>query len=416
MIPIDWKDVNGQPDFRYRAQLQMDLFKEWWFENTEGKSEILWTLHGSWIRLPGESMEYAVPFSEARPQTGIFWKKVIDVVDPKIDFTDTDVVVFLLPLGQKVIPEGAQELYPIGSIREFPPKEGNLKAFMAPGYRWDQPGITIWSYWAHELGHLSGLSHGGNPRGGGSFNGFDVMYNQDGHTRTFTGWWRFVKGWLSETQILCQEISSLQESIVSLVPLNDKESGLKVTIVRLNENQAVVLESRRVTKFDPINSPEGYERNNIGVLAYLYDGRLGHLQDFFVPIASNQALEEFNWDGKLRFMLKPGDVAVIDKLRVEVLASGTRDLMRISKLSESEAAAPRPTPRPAPSPMTDDFGVEPTMQGGAIRTGESTGESTWYGQNFLSYRIYVVSTSNRNAKPMFDTGIINDYRSPVIPL
>jgi hypothetical protein len=285
---------------------------------------------------------------------------------------------------------------------------------MAPGYRWDQEDKTLWSYWAHELGHLSGFSHGGNPRSGGSFNGFDVMYNQDGHTRIFSGWWRFVKGWFATEQVYCEEMSTLKESTLTLEPLNKDEPGLKLGIIRINENQAIVLESRRASKFDPPDSKAGYDRKNNGVLAYLYDGRFGHLQDYFTPIASNEALAEYNWDGKTRFILRPGDIAQYDRLRIEVLSSEENDVIKLSAISESEAARPRPTPRPAPSPTTTNYDREPDVRGGAVRTSETTGESTWHGQFFLSYRILVISTSKPNAQPMFDSGVVNDYRSPIV--
>ena len=410
VVPVDWQDVPGQSNFRERVRDQIGLFEDWVTTVSESQLRINWKLHDSWIRLPGSSQDYAVPFSEASPQTSIFWQKVTKVVDPQVDFSNIDVIIFLLPLGQKVVPEGAQELYSFGSIKEFPLNEGKPIAFMAPGYRWDQDNVVIWSYLAHELGHLLGFAHFGSPRMGdpGDFRPYDLMGNQD-QARTLTGWWRFLAGWLDESKVFCINLNRLQSAKLTLVPIDENGSGIKLIIVRLSSQEAILIESRRETKF---YKGVGIRHDLNGIVAYKYDSRFGHLEDFFKPLASFKSLEEFNWDGKVRITSKTGDIIETDGLKIQFVSSGKYDRVQIDKLPTNYSPK-LPSPAPAPSPTTTDFGVLPEMSGGALRTSESSGESTWYGRYFNSYRILVKSKTNPNLPPMFDTGIVNDYKSPI---
>lgn len=410
VVPVDWQDVPGQSNFRDRVKDQIGLFEDWVSTISESQLKINWKLHDSWIRLPGTSQDYAVPFSEASPQTSIFWQKVSKVVDPEVNFSNVDVIIFLLPLGQKVIPEGAQELYPFGSIKEFPLNEGKPIAFMAPGFRWDQENVVIWSYLAHELGHLLGYAHFGGPRMGdpGDFRAYDVMGNQDA-ARTLSGWWRFLSGWFNESRVFCIDIKTLNSAIFSLVPIDEATSGIKLGVIRISNQEAILVESRRETKF---YKGVGIRHDLNGVVAYKYDSSLGHLEEFFKPLPSFKSLEEFNWDGKVRVTSKPGDFIEINGLRIQIISSGKFDRVQVDKLPANYN--PKiPTPAPAPSPASTDFGVVPEMSGGAIRTSDSSGETSWYGRYFNSYRILIKSKTNPNLPPMFDTGIVNDYKSPV---
>jgi hypothetical protein len=410
VVPVDWIDVPGQSDFRNRVKSQIGQFESWVSTVSEGKLKINWKLHEEWIRLPGKSQEYTVPFSEASPQTSIFWQKVTSVVDPVVDFSGIDVIIFLLPLGQKVVPEGAQELYPYGAITEFPLKEGKPVAFMAPGFRWDELNVVIWSYLAHELGHLLGFAHFGTARMGepGDFRPYEVMGNQD-LGRTFSGWWRFLTGWLEASQVFCTDLQSLHNARLSLVPIDESKPGVKLVAVRISESEVVLIESRRRTNY--YNYVKTSHDLN-GVVAYKYNSKFGHLEEFFSPLPSFKAIEEFNWDGRTRITSKPGDKIETPGLRIEILASGDFDKISLERLPDNYTLK-TPIPGKAPIPSKTDFNIVPEVNGGGMRTSETTGESIWYARYFNSYRIFVKSISNPNSLPMFDTGIVNDFNSPI---
>jgi hypothetical protein len=195
--------------------------------------------------------------------------------------------------------------------------------------------------------------------------------------------------------------------------------GVKVAILRISPTKVLVIESRRYTRFDNELRQSLFQRDLVkedwnGILIYEYDATSGHLTDFFKPVASNTALSEYNWDGTTRYISKESEVVEHSGLRFSVTKSGNFDALNIRKSTSSELSAPRPTPSPAPSPTTNDFNVEPFVFGGAVRESETTAVSTWYGRFFRSYRIQVVNSSSPNSAPLFDTGIVNDYRTPIL--
>lgn len=417
-IPIDWSDLPGEVGFSSHWKEQFQIFTDWTSFASEGKLKVEVTLHNSWIRIPGNSSSYSVPFSEASPQSREFWMKVLPTIDPIIDFSNYQYVIFILPSGQKIVSESIQELYPGGAITDFPTKEGKILAFMGGGAYFENWNVKQWSYLAHELGHLIDFAHGGSGRESGLMGGYDIMFSQDGPSRTLSGWWRFLADWFEPGQVFCDEAENFQNLDVNLVPIDSTGKGIKMVAIRISPTKALIVESRRYTRFDNDKRQALFQKELVkddwnGILVYEYDGSLGHLQNFLIPVASNQALSEYNWDGTTRYITKQSESVEHSGLKVTLTKSGNFDSISISKLTSSELSKPRPTPSPAPSPTKLDFETEPFVFGGARRISESAATSTWYGRYFRSYRIQVVNTSTPNSAPIFDSGIINDYRSPI---
>jgi hypothetical protein len=417
-IPIDWSDKPGDSNFYAKWKEQFAIFTEWASSNSEGKLKVDVTLHNSWIRVPGSSDSYSVPFSEASPQSGEFWKKVIPIIDPIIDFTNYQYVIFVLPSGQQFVRESIQELYPGGAIRDFPPNEGKILAFMGTGSYFENWNVKQWSYFAHELGHLIDFAHGGSGRDVGTMGGYDIMFSQDGPSRTLSGWWRFLSNWLDKDQVFCDQAEGFKDLDITLVPIDSTDKGVKVAILKISPTKVLVIESRRYSKFDNDKRQAFFQRELIkedwnGVLVYEYDSSLGHLQNFLNPKASNTALSEYNWDGRTRYITKQSEVVEYAGFKISVTNSANYDSLKISTLTAAEANRARPTPSPAPSPTLLDFGVEPFVFGGSQRTGETTAVSNWYGRFFRSYRIQIMNSATPSSVPLFDSGIVNEYQSPI---
>ena len=103
-----------------------------------------------------------------------------------------------------------------------------------------------------------------------------------------------------------------------------------MAVVKLSETKALILESRRVTKFECVT--ESYRQ---GVLAYVYDATLGHNQDFLTAIEpAGRSLEKTacRSPDTTDSLLRTGDKITFDGISVEVLLHGLYDLVRIAKL------------------------------------------------------------------------------------
>jgi len=196
------------------------------------------------------------------------------------------------------------------------------------------PGKEYWSYWAHEFLHTIGIAHVGSSRESSPFHAYDMSGSQDGPNRELSGWLRFFAGWLNEERIYCQGIAKLQNTEITLVPLSGSDSGVKVAIIPINESKAVIIESRRVTKFD-CTTPT--PRN--GVLVYIFDAKLGHGEPFLIPVAPAVRVLEKDSCGSQNnrseptrdLLLHEGDKVMVEGITVEVLLHGNYDKILVSK-------------------------------------------------------------------------------------
>jgi hypothetical protein len=161
--------------------------------------------------------------------------------------------------------------------------------------------------------------------------GLDIMGNQDGESKELSGWLRFVAGWLDDEKVYCQELSTLKNTDVTLVPLSGSGNGVKMVVVPISATKAVVIESRRETKFS-CTMPS--KRN--GVLVYTYDATLSHGENFLQPINTGRWALEYSSDcpvtGNPNPILYKGDKISVEGVTIEILDSLNYDKIRISKI------------------------------------------------------------------------------------
>jgi len=337
LIPLDFQDLPGQENFRARVDSQMKMLSDWYFTVSEGKFKIEWVVLDKWVRLPGLSTDYTIGNSDNidRVPNGLkLWNAAITQSDPVFDFTNIQTINFILPSGQTFLKETSQGFPWDQTVKTHVTSEGPISSFTVAGMFMDAGGREYWSYWAHEFGHAIGIAHIGSSRESNPFQAYDLMGSQDGPSRELSGWLRFFAGWLSEEQVYCQEISKLTVTELTLVPLSSSNSGVKVAIVPITASKALILESRRVTKFS-CTTPTARD----GVLAYIYDAKLGHGESFLIPIAPNErALEQSSCGSQNHsteptrdFLLHEGDKITVDGVTVEVLLHGNYDRIRINK-------------------------------------------------------------------------------------
>jgi len=231
LIPIDWVDTPGSTTQLASLTSQAQKVTDWFDQVSEGRLKVEWTIHPTWIRLPGNSGEYRVPYSGARSETASFYGKVIPAVDPNFNFSGIQVANFVLPSGQGVVRESVQD-WPWEQFVARATNEGALVSAATPGAFFDVPPREYWAYWVHEFGHVLQLAHVGSSFRWSSMHGFEMMASQDGPTRELSGWMRFLAGWLADEQIYCQERVSLQPTTIMLNPLSERSPGVKTAIIR----------------------------------------------------------------------------------------------------------------------------------------------------------------------------------------
>jgi M6 family metalloprotease-like protein len=333
LIPIDFPDLKGEKNFRPRVNNQMKLLSEWYSTVSGGRLKVEWVVLDKWATLPGKSKDYEIARSMNlgdAPNGPKLFRAAMDAADPMFDFTGIQTVNFILPKGQKIILETSQGFPWDKEVQEYKSKEGSIASFSIAGVFFDQPKRNYWSYWAHEFGHAIALPHIGLSRGNiPPFNPWDLMGGQDGPARELSGWLRMLAGWLSDSQVYCKDLESIKSQTIELAPLSSKQSGYKLAIIRVSKTKSIMIESRRETKFSCRTQPG---RN--GVLVYLYDAKLGHGEDFLVPITEPGRPSEHtgcNTAPHPDVLLRAGDRVTSNGLTIEVVKLSGKDTVKISR-------------------------------------------------------------------------------------
>lgn len=337
LIPIDFKDLPGENDWRLRVEDQMKQLSEWFELVSEGKFKVEWVVADGWVTLPGTSKDYnstKVTYVNNTPGGINLFKTAMTTADPVFDFTNVQTVNFILPKDQNVVPEGEQGFPWDQHVKDLITQEGRISSFTMPGKYQTGPDKQFWSYWMHEFGHGIGLPHVGGSSGPVvPFNPWDIMGGQDGPSMELSGWLRFLARWMPDEKIYCKNADSVNKIELDLVPLSNKDSGIKLAMFPLSSTKAVLVESRRVTKFS-CTTPT--PRN--GVLVYILDLTLGHGQNFLDPVApSNRNIMERSTCNNVLsittpdILLRQGDSVNSNGLTIQYVKQGSFDRVIITK-------------------------------------------------------------------------------------
>lgn len=336
LIPLDFADLPGESNFLSRVQIEMDSASEWAAISSEGQLKIEWKVHDKWIRLPGLSTEYAIPVSDNKGFSSVaqqsVWTRAITEADKYFDFTGIQAVQFILPAGQKIIEYGIKGNTWFDVVKNYTTNEGTrIELFSIPSTFNEElnSGRNYWSWWMYHYVVGLGVAKFGGSRIATPLMPYLIQGSTEGE-RELGGWTRFLIGWLPENRVYCRTATNLTNLDITLVPLPDiKSKGFKLAVFPLSPTKALILESRRVTKFSCTTNTE---RN--GVLAYIYDGQFGHQDDYFQAVAPpGRAVEQYSCFASptMDFLLHEGDKVTYEEITVEMLAHGDFDRLRLTR-------------------------------------------------------------------------------------
>lgn len=348
VIPVDFADFPGKgrpSDFNKKP---VEKFVDYYKQVSSGKFKLQMDFQDEWFRLPGKMADYQVsaadyqnPYSSrTKEQKTRLFHGGVSIADPKVDFTDTAIVLFVLPQGQTAIELTLQGFWGGDLPSPAPSNEGLVKNFFTSGNYFTLD--RVWSYYAHELGHTIMLPdyyiHAANygkehliQIPSGPMSGFEMMSTQDGPSRTLSFWSRFMMGWTEPTQLHCNEITDYKDSSFVLEPIDNLTSNLKSVVIKTGEHTAVVVESRRVTNFDEITT-----RSRNGVLVYTVDTSVNHGEGSLKLVAPKGRGLIFpfttgNRIPQLDAILYVGNSVDVAGLHITVNKTGATDTVSISK-------------------------------------------------------------------------------------
>ncbi len=352
-IHIDWQDLPGsQADYDHYVE-QVQYFEDFYWMVSENKLKMNVQITEDWLRADGSYKDVATDWAgEAQRGSGAEKQKFYDVAvaasDPYIDFSDIDIVFFGLPKQGTVFEGGGPHEFGIDYNAWLKTDEGNIYDTATAGDFFkiieSQP---EWVYYVHEVGHMIGVPHQANEdenRPGVAlekvmpFGGWDIMSNQGGIQKTISAWLRWLAGWLDDSQVVCLDRESLDETLlVELTEINQVQADTEAVVIKISDSKVIVIESRRES--DYFDFPSSASRD--GVIVSITDGNLGSAQ-------GNQKIVQPRGEGKLlevrgEFMgndldalLFEGDEVEVAGLRIKNLNSKRNsDLIQITKFSNS---------------------------------------------------------------------------------
>ena len=379
VVGVDFPDVPGKgtPDEIWKD----DIVKasQWMNWYTNGKVKLDIKTYPKWVRAPKVSSSYDASNHGARGPNdvqsgGLTAQQISDdyihTVEQIADLSGTTSIwVYLPPKISK--PFGAFQPHSAGvQSKKYGFVKAQLVVNSADTYLSQRP---RYAYNLHEMIHAFGLQ-GHSPKfipTNGLLNRNGMMSTADGWTQALLPWDAIVWGVADPSDTYCIDKSNLSKIDLKLVPLEREQEGLRSAIIRINDHQALVVESHRSDKwgigegtgfagtmvsiidttksttFEDVTSPNNPCITSTGVYLRVEDGNHGRHQAIGKPLVNDGdryhgvtvyngeaiAGDEDAWD--LNHVMYPGESISSAGIRVTLLKGGDNDTVRLEVINRS---------------------------------------------------------------------------------
>jgi hypothetical protein len=379
VVGVDFSDVpgKGSPSSIWKE----DLVKasQWmkWYTNDKVNLDIV--AYPEWVRAPKPSSSYDASNNGARAPSDIqaggltaqqISEDYIHTIEKIADLTGAVSIWVYLPTNITQ-PVGAFQPHSAGVQSA---KYGFVKAQLvvnsADVYLSDRPRFA---YYLHEMIHAFGLM-GHSPKFIPTreyLNRNGMMSPADGWNQALLPWDAIVWGVAQPSDTYCIDKSHLDSIDLKLVPLEREQEGLRSAIIRLNDHQALVVESHRSDKwgvgegagfagtmvslidttksttYEGNTSPRDPCITSTGIYLRVADGNHGLHEAIGEPLMRNGANynqvtmykgisiagDQDHWD--LNHIMYPGDSISSVGIKVTLLKGGDNDTVRIEVTDKS---------------------------------------------------------------------------------
>ena len=332
VVFIEWDDLRGtQDDYDYNLW-SAKTFSDFYRVMSEGKLNLRVVAEPDWLSVGGSWEEDVIPAGmeggnwQSREFLRPFIDRITEAIDPQVDFTDVDVILFGTPSAEIVV----DSLHIFGAT-EVPAytDEGTIHEMFSLGRRIyehkdSQPG---WAQYAHEFGHSLGIPDLRNWTKGqddvpmyfvSPMFGHEIMDNQNSGSRSISGWIKWVQGWLNDSQVTCIDAATVDSEYYKLNAANIVGAESELLTIKVSETKLVAIESTRWdSKFDLRTN-----QKTDGLIVYTVDSTVGH-QEGPLKLLSPRDISEYLSDEHiwpdwrvLDVILFEGDELEIDGIRI----------------------------------------------------------------------------------------------------
>jgi M6 family metalloprotease-like protein len=307
---VDFPDDQSKSFNKKFADNYFTKAKKFLEDQSYGKFSPGLTVSSKVFRINKNSASYKM-FTDGQGDAPGLVQDALNAADNEIDFNNFDLVTVVPPENTKNIKTSGAYT---GGGNAFKTKDRNFPSAIVIGgnklSNFNQPGFG-WSFYAHEFGHVLGITHPFKNIEGKPGPIWDLMGNGGTSVPEFIGWHRFILSWLGDDEVVCLSKDSKGTVEQTLKPLNSKEVGKKLLITPLSATQALVVEVRRQSVFDKLTP------NETGVLVYLVDVTKGDDQGIITIITSKKTTK----DNQILGSLKPGEKVSYKGITIQVVSS-----------------------------------------------------------------------------------------------
>lgn len=365
VIAIDWPDFEGDPEVLPQENEDVKAFVDYYVTASQGQLSFEVTYASKWYRLPESVSSYSQrQVSDFNPKLA---QHAVNAADSDIDFSAVDLTIFVLP-AYAPIPSGVPQTDDqMSSFQHFnaysspsDPRmiysdEGWVRNYIGAGGYFDDERRPEWSYYIHEAAHTLHVPDWYRREANfvlgpnqdiqldysiGPMNVWSVMSSQDGPSRTFDSWTRWLLGWLNDDQVACFDFLQVLGHgafDIELVPLDLDETGIKTIIIRTGSHSGVVIESRRAIFPDhDLVVWEQIGREPYGLIVYEVDTTINDAEGtlrLVPPEGQGAAYLPLGprFDPRvIDALYNLGASGFTNNLNIELVRSGDRDVVRIT--------------------------------------------------------------------------------------
>jgi M6 family metalloprotease-like protein len=307
---VDFPDNPSKSNSKKFADNYFTTAKKFLENISYGKITPELTVSSKVFRINKNSASYKM-FTDGQGDAPGLVQDALSAADSEIDFNSFDLVTVVPPENTKNIKTSGA--YTSGA-NAFKTKDRNFPSAIVIGgnklSNFSQPGFG-WSFYAHEFGHVLGITHPFKYIEGKPGPIWDLMGNGGTSVPEFIGWHRLVLNWMADEDLVCLSTESKGTFEQTLKPLNSKEAGKKLLITPLSATQALVVEVRRQSSFDKLTPKE------TGILVYLVDVTKGDDQGIITIISSKKTTK----DTQILGSLKSGEKVSYKGITIQVISS-----------------------------------------------------------------------------------------------
>lgn len=316
-----------------------DFLKEWIDYSSDNGSNVVIKIPNKYFEFSSKLKPFGVTHEKNHTENQEFAKKLIQEVDPFIDFTGVNMSLVLVPpgtsndvffqanLGELITNEGFS-----GKIAALPPEtyrpDSMLKHF----------GVLQPIWMIHELFHVGigfddryGNSNFFNNMIAGNFedSGLGGLTLMSTSRSDLSAWEKWLIGFVSDNQIICASSNETTYSWIS--PSTFKTTNKKLLVVPISETKVIAVESIRLAGLS-------YKLNkkSVGAFVYVIDSMATEHGRGMTGLYPNGRSATLHSHERIYFEdapLKLGEFLIYEGFRISVVETGDfGDVVKVEKI------------------------------------------------------------------------------------